>query len=117
MLFGIVQCDTVKRARQWLSQRGVAHEFVDFKKHGVSAQALADWAQAVGWERLINRRGTTWRGLSAADQALLQAPTQAAFALVQAHTSLIKRPVLVWPDGAVTVGMDEAVLTAHAAGH
>ncbi len=115
-LFGIAHCDSVKRARQCLNQRGVAHEFVDFKKHGVSVQALAGWARAVGWECLINRRGTTWRGLSAADQAVLQEPTQAAFALVQTHTSVIKRPVVEWPDGAITVGMDEAVFASHAVG-
>ncbi|MES2889076.1 MAG: ArsC/Spx/MgsR family protein [Pseudomonadota bacterium] len=114
-VFGIPQCDSVKRARLWLTQQGVAHEFHDFKKLGVSADDLNRWAAAVGWERLINRQGTTWRKLSAAEQAVLAQPGALAVAQVQAQPSVIKRPVIAWPSGQVTVGANEAVLTAAAA--
>ncbi len=111
-LFGIPNCDSVKRARQWLSQRDVAFGFHDFKKQGVPLDALAAWTQAVGWTRLINRQGTTWRRLDAQAKALLAEPGPAAYAFVQANASLIKRPVVQWPDGTVTVGMDEALFEA-----
>ena len=104
VLYGITNCDTVKKARAWLAERGVPYAFHDFKKSGVSAPQLQRWAQAVGWETLLNRRGTTWRGLSAEAQA---AATDAASAcaLMQAQPSLIKRPVVEWGN-AVTVGFD-----------
>jgi arsenate reductase len=107
VVYGIPNCDSVKRARQWLAQRGVAVRFHDFKKLGVPPpQTLAAWAQAVGWTVLVNRQGTTWRQLADADKAALAEPGVAAFACLQAHASVIKRPVVAWPDGVVTVGMD-----------
>ena len=106
-LYGIPNCDTVKRARSWLSAQGVAHQFHDFKKQGVPAERLPAWAQAVGWEKLLNRQGTTWRKLDAATQAaVVDAPS--ALALMQAQASVIKRPVVEWADGAITVGFAEA---------
>jgi Spx/MgsR family transcriptional regulator len=106
-LHGIPNCDTVKKARAWLQARGVAHEFVDFRKAAPDAATLRGWAQAVGTERLLNRKGTTWRALDAAAQAA--AATEAgAIALMQAQPSVIKRPVVQWADGTLTVGFDEA---------
>ncbi|MFN5154723.1 MAG: Spx/MgsR family RNA polymerase-binding regulatory protein [Betaproteobacteria bacterium] len=106
-LHGIPNCDTVKKARAWLQGRGVAHEFVDLKKTPPDAALLAGWARAVGIERLLNRKGTTWRALGGAAQAA--AGTEAgALALMAAQPSVIKRPVVQWPDGALTVGFDEA---------
>lgn len=102
-LFGIPHCDTVKKARLWLQDQGLAYQFHDFKKDGVPADALARWMQAVGWEVLLNRKGTTWRKLDAAVQARVQDGASAA-ALMQAQASVIKRPVVQWPDGRVTVG-------------
>ena len=102
-LHGIPNCDTVKRARAWLTERGVPHDFVDFKKAGASAEDLQRWVQAVGWEKLLNRQGTTWRKLDPAVQAGV-VDAAAAQRLMQAQTSVIKRPVVEWPDGAVTVG-------------
>src|SRR6195952_1104627 len=69
-LYGIPNCDTVKRARDWLTTHGVAHAFHDFKKAGVPVDRLAAWVAAAGWERVLNRKGTTWRKLDPARQAL-----------------------------------------------
>ena len=104
-LYGIPNCDTVKKARAHLTARGLAHEFHDFKKAGVPADALARWVAAVGWEKLVNRQGTTWRKLDAATQAEV-ADAASAERLMQAQASVIKRPVVDWGDGRVTVGFD-----------
>jgi Spx/MgsR family transcriptional regulator len=110
ILYGIANCDTVKKARAWLTAQGQAHDFHDFKKHGVPADQLALWAQAVGWDRLLNRKGTTWRKLDAAPQAGVT-DDRTAQALMQAHPSVIKRPVVDWgPD--ITVGFDAAAWAA-----
>lgn len=102
-VYGIPNCDTVKKARAWLGAQGLAHEFHDFKKLGVPSERLPAWAAAVGWERLLNRAGTTWRKL---DPAVQPGVTDAAgaLALMVAQASVIKRPVVEWPDGRITVG-------------
>ena len=102
-LYGIPNCDTVKKARDWLTRQGVDYTFHDFKKQGVPEPQLDAWLQAVGWETLINRKGTTWRKL---DDATKAAVTDSASARVLAlsQPSVIKRPVVQWPDGRVTVG-------------
>jgi arsenate reductase (glutaredoxin) len=105
ILYGIPNCDTVKKARAWLAERGKSHEFHDFKKHGVPAAELARWADAVGWESLLNRKGTTWRKLAAADQAAVN-DNATAQALMRAQSSVIKRPVVDWGGDAVTVGFN-----------
>ena len=102
-VFGIPNCDTVKKARLWLQDKGLAYHFHDFKKDGVPHKALDHWMQTLGWEVLLNRKGTTWRKLDAALQASIGDAASAA-ALMQAHASVIKRPVVQWPDGRVTVG-------------
>jgi Spx/MgsR family transcriptional regulator len=104
-LYGIPNCDTVKRARAWLAERGVAAEFHDFKRAGLDAARLERWTQALGWEALLNRRGTTWRGLPEAERTAVVDATSAQAAMLR-HPSLIKRPVVEWPDGAITVGFD-----------
>jgi Spx/MgsR family transcriptional regulator len=103
IVYGIPNCDTVKKARLWLSSHGQEHQFHDFKKLGVPPAQLARWMQALGWEKVVNRQGTTWRKLDAAAQAGVQDAASAS-ALVQAQPSLIKRPVVEWPDGSVSVG-------------
>ena len=105
-LYGIPNCDTVKKARAWLDERGVAYRFHDFKKEPPSADQLSRWAQAVGWEVLLNRRGTTFRGLDEADKADLNEAK--ALRLIAASPSLIKRPVIE-RDGAITVGWSDAI--------
>jgi len=91
-LYGIKNCDTVKKARQWLDAAGIAYRFHDFRADGLSAELLAQWEAALGWETLLNRRGTTWRKLEDSQRANLDRDT--ALALMQAQPSLIKRPVL-----------------------
>ncbi|WP_367065726.1 ArsC family reductase [Oryzisolibacter sp. LB2S] len=106
ILYGIPNCDTVKKARAWLQDQGLACQFHDFKKQGVPAERLAGWMAAVGWEKLLNRQGTTWRRLDAAVQARAQ-DAESAAALMREHPSVIKRPVVEWsgtPTGRVTVG-------------
>ena len=104
-VFGIPNCDTVKKARTWLTAHGVDFVFHDFKKLGVPADLLPGWISAVGWEKLVNRKGTTWRQLDDATRAaVVDAAT--ASALMLAHPSVIKRPVVVWADGRLTVGFD-----------
>ena len=107
ILYGIPNCDTVKRARDWLTSQGVAYEFHDFKKQGVPADHLAAWVQAAGWERVLNRKGTTWRKLPEAQQAAV-VDGASAQALMREQASVIKRPVVEWDDGRITVGFDPA---------
>ena len=104
-LYGISNCDTVKKARAFLTERGVVFEFIDFKKHGVPADALDDWLAVLGWERLLNRKGNTWRGLDASVQASATDSAGARRVMLE-HASVIKRPVVVWADGRTTVGFD-----------
>ncbi len=101
-LYGIPNCDTVKKARTWLEGHGVAHAFHDFRKAGVPPQ-LDAWIAALGWEAVLNRKGTTWRKLDPAQQAAVRDAASAA-ALLRAQPSAIKRPVVEWDDGSVTVG-------------
>ncbi|MBN9367538.1 MAG: ArsC family reductase [Comamonadaceae bacterium] len=106
-VYGIPNCDTVKKARAWLSAQGVDYQFHDFKKQGVPAERLPQWIAALGWEKLVNRQGTTWRKLDAAAQARVQ-DAASAMALMREQPSVIKRPVVEWPSGAITAGFDSA---------
>ena len=91
-LYGIRNCDTMKKAWTWLDDHGVAYDFHDYKKEGVTREKLEAWVAAVGWETVLNRAGTTFRKLPEADRADLDA--QKAIALMLAQPSMIKRPVL-----------------------
>jgi arsenate reductase len=104
-LYGIPNCDTVKRARAWLQEHGRDVAFHDFKKAGVPADRLDAWVAAAGWERVLNRQGTTWRKL---DDELKASVVDATGAkkLMRDQASTIKRPVVEWADGAITVGFD-----------
>ncbi len=96
ILYGISNCDTIKKAKQWLSENMVAYQFHDFRKDGLEADQLNIWIDALGWEVFLNKRGTTWRKLSEADQADLD--TEKATRLMLEHPAMIKRPVLVTAD-------------------
>ena len=100
-LYGIPNCDTVKKARSWLDARGLGYEFHDYKKAGIDADTLNRWADEVGWEVLLNRAGTTFRKLGDADKADID--RSKAITLMMANPSMIKRPV-VEGAGALIVG-------------
>lgn len=106
-VYGIANCDTVKKARAWFAERGVAYHFHDYKKSGVPAARLEAWIDALGWEPLVNRQGLTWRRLDDATRAAL-VDRASARALLLREPSLVKRPLVEWPDGRVTVGFDAA---------
>jgi arsenate reductase len=101
-LYGIPNCDTVKKARAWLNEQGIAYDFHDFKKAGVSRELLQAWLSALGQDVLINRRGTTWRALPQ-DRKDAVVDDASAIALMLEAPSLIKRPVLD-KDGAMHAG-------------
>ena len=104
-LYGIPNCDTVKKARAWLTGQGVAYGFHDFKKAGVPGERLDRWMAVLGPERLVNRQGTTWRKLDPAAQARA-GDAAGARSLMLEQPSVIKRPVVEWDDDAVTAGFD-----------
>lgn len=91
-MFGIVNCDTIKKARNWLEAHGVAYAFHDYKAEGIDAATLARWSAELGWDKLLNRAGTTFRKLPEADREGLDEAR--AIALMVAQPSMIKRPLL-----------------------
>lgn len=106
-LYGIPNCDTVKKARGWLDGLGLAYRFHDYKKAGIAPEKLREWVAARGWEAILNRTGPTFRNLPESDRTGLDADT--AIAVMCAHTSAIKRPVVEYghEDGAgLLVGFD-----------
>jgi len=114
-VYGIPNCDTVKKARAWLTERGIDHTFHDFKKQGASAELIAGWLATQDWQTLVNRKGTTWRTLDDASRnAVVDAAS--ATALMLAQPSVIKRPVVVWAEQRITVGFDAAVFAAQVQG-
>jgi arsenate reductase (glutaredoxin) len=106
VVYGISNCDTVKKARAWLAEHGIDYQFHDFKKHGLPVERLDGWLAQLGWEKLVNRQGTTWRKLQPSVQASVK-DAATAKALMQAQPSVIKRPVVEWGEQA-TVGFDPA---------
>jgi arsenate reductase (glutaredoxin) len=110
-LYGIPNCDTVKKARVWLAEHGADYAFHDFKKQGVPTALLPGWIDAVGVDTLINRRGPTWRKLDPAVQATV-VDAASAMAVMQANSSVIKRPVVVWANGQVSVGFSPEAFAA-----
>jgi len=106
-LYGIPNCNTVKKARDWLSQQHIEVEFHDFKKLGLDALTAQRWLQQADWSRLINRSGMTWRKLPEQRKQLVQdAPS--ALALMLENTSVIKRPVLEQAGKLLHIGFDES---------
>jgi len=102
-IYGIKSCDTMKKALAWLDTAGIKYEFHDYKKSGIDITTLARWEKQLGWEVLLNRRGTTWRRLPEASQASID--RKSALQLMQEQTSLIKRPVLE-SDSLLLAGFD-----------
>ena len=106
-LYGITNCDTVKKARAWLQANAIDAQFVDFKRGGVAPARLDAWLASAGWETLLNRKGTTWRKLA---DGVREAVVDSASArkLMLDQPSVIKRPVVEWHDARITVGFDAA---------
>lgn len=94
-VYGIPNCDTVKKSRAWFTEHGVEHQFHDFKKQGVPPDRISEWMAAAGWQKLVNRQGTTWRKLDAETQAAVTDEASAS-ALMQSQPSIVKRPVVEW---------------------
>jgi Spx/MgsR family transcriptional regulator len=107
-VYGIPNCDTIKKTRRWMDENSVEYEFHDYKKLGVSASTLNKWCDKLGWETFLNKRGTTWRKLDDADKENLDQAK--AVALMQLHTSLIKRPVTEYGQ-TLLVGFNEPQYT------
>jgi arsenate reductase len=101
-IYGIKNCDTMKKARAWLDKQGVDHAFHDYKTAGIAREKLEGWAKKAGWETLLNRAGTTFKKLPEKDKDGLT--EQKALALMLAQPSMIKRPVLELPGGKLLVG-------------
>lgn len=108
IVYGIPNCDTVKKARKWLDTQGVEYAFHDYKKAGVDTAKLEGWVEQVGWEPLLNKRGTTFRKLDDADKADID--SNKAVTLMAHHTSMIKRPVVEYANvkgNGLLVGFEE----------
>jgi arsenate reductase (glutaredoxin) len=109
-LYGIPNCDTVKKARSWLASHDIEFSFHDFKKQGMSPELAQHWLQQASWEQLINRKGLTWRGLPE-EQKLSITSNDAAQKLMLDKTSVIKRPLLEQDGKLLHIGFDEAAYT------
>ncbi|MCA6379750.1 MAG: ArsC family reductase [Cytophagales bacterium] len=104
-VYGIKNCNTVKSAIDWLNKNKVEFEFHDYKKSGITAEKLSAWSKQVGWENLVNKRGTTWRQLPEADQKKVT-HEKAAIALMLEKTSVIKRPLIEEKGKVILLGFD-----------
>ena len=105
-IYGIKNCDTMKKAFAWLDEHGIPYDFHDFKKSGVNSARLHAWCKVLGWKTLLNTRGTTWRKLTPEEQEIT---TQSkAVQLMQTYPSLIKRPVVETAGGHLLVGFEPA---------
>jgi len=111
-VYGIPNCDTMKRARAWLDEQGQSYQFHDYKRAGVPPAALQRWLAELGWEKVLNRAGTTWRKLDEASKAAVVDAASAA-TLMQAQPSVIKRPIVEWNDGRLTVGFSPETFSSH----
>ncbi|HEX2684873.1 MAG TPA: ArsC family reductase [Ferruginibacter sp.] len=108
-VYGIPNCDTTKKAIGWLKKNNIDFSFHDYKLDGVSKQKLSAWCDAVGWERIFNKRSTTWRELTKAEQVKV-VDQQSAIKIMMANNSIIKRPVIE-TDKKILVGFNEGEIT------
>lgn len=106
IVYGIPNCNTVKKSMTWLRENGFNPEFHDFKKKGIVVEKLEDWCNTFGWEVVLNKRGTTWRGLSLEEQASV-IDQRSAIHILQKYTSAIKRPIVEVNNKAVLISFDE----------
>ena len=110
-LYGIPNCGSVKKARDWLESHGIAYDFHDFKKAGIDKDTIAGWMKQVSWEVLVNKKGTTWRGLPEATKDVVTSTTSATKLMIE-NPSVIKRPVLC-KGKTVLVGFDNNTYEDH----
>lgn len=106
-IYGLKNCDTCRKALKWFEAESVAHRFYDLRKDGVTRDQIAHWVKTVGTDLLINRRGTTWRGLDEADKNITD--NVQAIDLISEHPALIKRPLIEHEGGDVSVGFSDGV--------
>jgi arsenate reductase len=106
IVYGIPNCNTVKKATTWLNEQGIEYTFHDFKKLGITAEKLNDWSAIFGWENVLNKKGTTWRKLSP-EQQLAVKDQNTAVALLLENTSAIKRPIVEQDNKPVLLGFQE----------
>ena len=111
-VYGIPNCDTIRRARTWLSDAGLEYTFHDYKKAGVPADHLPRWLSELGWEKVVNRSGTAWRKLDDETKAGVVDAVSAA-AVVTANPSVIKRPIVEWNNGTLSVGFSAELFDQH----
>lgn len=109
-VYGIKNCDTVKRALAWLKENGVTYDFHDYKAKGIEASKLRNWTSQVGWETLVNRKGTTWRQLDDSTKVAVR-DEASAIALMLEKNSVIKRPLLEEKGKVLSVGFDAETYT------
>lgn len=109
-IYGIPNCDTVKKSLDWLKKNHAAFTFHDFKKETIPVPRLDAWSKAIGPEILLNKKSSTWRGLTPDEQAAASTK-KGALALMQEKTSVIKRPVVEWTSGKITAGFDEKMFS------
>ena len=106
IVYGIPNCNTVKKARTWLTDNGIDYEFHDFKKQGVTAEKLQQWCAVFGWEVVLNKKGTTWKKLAPEQQAAVK-DEKSAIAVLLNNTSMIKRPVVEQQGKPILISFDE----------
>jgi Spx/MgsR family transcriptional regulator len=106
IVYGLDNCDTCRKARNWLKRAGVEHEFVDYRERRVPAETLKAWAQQLGgWDKLVNKASTTWRNLPEPRKSPHSDPEWTL--LVKEHPAIVKRPVVAMPDGSVHIGFTD----------
>lgn len=106
IVYGIPNCNTVKKGLTWLAEQGFSADFHDFKKKGITAEKLNEWCDKFGWERVLNKKGTTWKKLSEEEQGLV-VDQASAVSLLLKNTSAIKRPVIEVNGKPVLISFDE----------
>jgi arsenate reductase len=105
-IYGIKNCDTVKKALNWLKTNNIAYEFHDYKSKGITEHKIQSWVNQVGWEELINKKGTTWRQLDDVYKGSITNEA-AAISLMLDKTSIIRRPIIEHEGKLITIGFDE----------
>jgi len=105
-LYGISNCDTVRKAKKWLDENAVSYEFIDFRKDGIEAKSIQQWVESAGLEKVLNKRGTTWRKLPESQQHF--SSNEEAIQLLTQQPTLIKRPVLETEDQ-LEIGFSETI--------